>query len=160
MFICYRLWIILRLLILDACRDETGSRGVGIGEEKQQGVITIASCSPAERSYKIEKVVEEEGSKGTRGGYDDPYADAVELRTIHRKRTWLKSEDLKNNMSEFIEVVEETFEKAEKPQSRMRLEELELSVEINGEGQVTLLGNGGKAGAKRAITLKFKRKED
>ena len=107
----------------------------------------------------VEEVVEEEGSKGTRGGYDDPYADAAEIRTIHRKRTRISSEDLKNNMSEFLEVVEEVFEKAEKPQSSMRLEELELSVEINGEGQVSLLGNGGKAGAKGAINLKFKRKD-
>jgi len=48
------------VLILDACRDEDSSRGQGIGEEKQQGVITIASCSPAERSYEIEKI--EQGS--------------------------------------------------------------------------------------------------
>ena len=107
----------------------------------------------------VEEVIEEEGSKGNSRGYDDPYADAIELRTINRKRTRIRAEDLKNNMGEFIEVVEEVFEKAEKPQSKMRLEELELSVEINGEGQVSLLGTGGKAGAKGAIVLKFKRKE-
>ncbi|MEM9272303.1 MAG: caspase family protein [Cyanobacteria bacterium P01_F01_bin.143] len=44
------------VLILDACRDESGSKGLGIGEEKQQGVITIASCSPAESSYEIEEL--------------------------------------------------------------------------------------------------------
>ena len=44
------------VLILDACRDEEGSKGLGVGEEKQQGVITIASCSPAERSYEIEEL--------------------------------------------------------------------------------------------------------
>ena len=60
-------------------------------------------------------------------------------------------------MSEFLEVVEEAFEKAEKPSSAMRLEELELAVEINGEAEVSLLGSGGKAGTKGAITLKFKR---
>ena len=42
------------VLILDACRNEQSSRGLGVGEEKQKGVITIASCSPAERSYEIE----------------------------------------------------------------------------------------------------------
>ena len=48
------------VLIIDACREEGGSRGLGVGEEKQQGVITIASCSPAERSYEIEEL--EQGS--------------------------------------------------------------------------------------------------
>ncbi|MGK7899217.1 MAG: SUMF1/EgtB/PvdO family nonheme iron enzyme [Xenococcus sp. (in: cyanobacteria)] len=45
------------VLILDACRDKGSSKGLlGVGEEKQQGVITIASCSPAERSYEIEEL--------------------------------------------------------------------------------------------------------
>ena len=47
------------VLILDACRDgidEIGARSGVIGEEKQQGVITIASCSPAEMSYEIKEL--------------------------------------------------------------------------------------------------------
>ncbi|MEM6612966.1 MAG: caspase family protein, partial [Cyanobacteria bacterium P01_C01_bin.72] len=44
------------VLILDACRDESRSRGLGVGEEQQQGVITLASCSPAERSYEIDEL--------------------------------------------------------------------------------------------------------
>jgi hypothetical protein len=39
----------------------------------------------------------------------------------------------------------------------MQLEELELAIEISGEGQVSLLGTGGKAGAKGAIKHKLKR---
>ena len=122
-----------------------------MSEEKGIWIITETS----------EEAVEEDRSKGSRGEYDgDPYPpDEVEQPTRPRQRTRLKSEDLKKNMGEFLEVVEEAFEKAEKPQSRMRLEELELSVEINGEGKVSLLGNGGKAGAKGAITLKFKRRD-
>ena len=42
------------VLLLDACRNEGGSKGIGLGEEEQQGVITLASCSPSERSYEIE----------------------------------------------------------------------------------------------------------
>ncbi len=110
-----------------------------------------------------EEIVEEEGVRGGKWGrdtgadYDDPYADREVIKKIHRRRTQLKSSDLKKNMSEFLEVVEEAFEKAEKPSSRMRLEELELAVEINAEAEVSLLGSGGKAGTKGAITLKFKR---
>ncbi len=43
------------VLILDACRNE-GGKGLGVGEEEQQGVITIASCSPSERSYEIDEI--------------------------------------------------------------------------------------------------------
>lgn len=42
------------VLLLDACRNEGISKGIGLGEEEQQGVITLASCSPSERSYEIE----------------------------------------------------------------------------------------------------------
>ncbi|NEP04191.1 MAG: hypothetical protein F6K25_06480 [Okeania sp. SIO2G4] len=42
------------ILFLDACRSQESSKGLGIGEEKQKGVITIASCSPNEKSYEIE----------------------------------------------------------------------------------------------------------
>jgi formylglycine-generating enzyme required for sulfatase activity/uncharacterized caspase-like protein len=44
------------ILFLDACRNEAGARGGNWGDEKQQGVITIASCSPKERSYEIEQL--------------------------------------------------------------------------------------------------------
>jgi formylglycine-generating enzyme required for sulfatase activity/uncharacterized caspase-like protein len=43
------------VMLIDACRSGSGRRdGVGIGEEKQQGVITFFSCSSRESSYEIE----------------------------------------------------------------------------------------------------------
>ncbi|MEM1168534.1 MAG: GUN4 domain-containing protein [Cyanobacteria bacterium P01_H01_bin.35] len=42
------------ILFLDACRSQESSKGLGIGKEKQKGVITFFSCSPNERSYEIE----------------------------------------------------------------------------------------------------------
>ena len=44
------------VLLLDACRNEGDKAGLGIGLEKQQGVITICSCSPKEKSYEIEEI--------------------------------------------------------------------------------------------------------
>jgi uncharacterized caspase-like protein len=45
------------ILLVDACRSESGRRdGVGVGEEKQQGVITLFSCSPRESSYEIDEL--------------------------------------------------------------------------------------------------------
>lgn len=45
------------ILLIDACRSYEGRRdGVGIGKEKQQGVITLFSCSPEESSYEIQEL--------------------------------------------------------------------------------------------------------
>ncbi len=75
------------------------------------------------------------------------------------KRSRLSADELKQNMAEFLDVVEEAFENAEQRKSGMMLDEVELSVEVNGKGQVSLFGTGGEAGGKGAIKLKFKRKD-
>jgi hypothetical protein len=75
-----------------------------------------------------------------------------------RNRHQVSAQTLQQNMTEFLSVVESAFEKAEQSQVKMQLEEVELVVEVNGKGQVSLLGTGGELGGKGAITLKFKRK--
>ena len=75
------------------------------------------------------------------------------------KRTEVELEKLKAEMKGFIGAMREILHEADPPSSQMRLEEVELSVEVNGEGKVSLLGIGGKAGGKGAMTLKFKRKD-
>ena len=66
---------------------------------------------------------------------------------------------LKGEMRKFLQAMRETLDEAETPNSKMQLDEVELSVEINGEGQISLFGiGGGKAGGKGAMTFKFKRK--
>jgi uncharacterized caspase-like protein len=42
------------ILLLDACRNDGRSGEMGIGQEPQQGVITISSCRPTQRSYEID----------------------------------------------------------------------------------------------------------
>ncbi len=45
------------ILLIDACRSYGGRRdGLGIGQERQQGVITLFSCSPEESSYEIQEL--------------------------------------------------------------------------------------------------------
>ena len=75
------------------------------------------------------------------------------------KRTEVELEKLKAEMKGFISAMREILDEADPPNSQMRLEEVELSVEVNGEGKVSLLGIGGKAGGKGAMTLRFKRKD-
>ena len=41
------------VLLLDACREESSRSGLGIGEEKHQGVITFYSCAAKEKSWEI-----------------------------------------------------------------------------------------------------------
>ncbi|NEP85506.1 MAG: hypothetical protein F6K18_00955 [Okeania sp. SIO2C2] len=88
--------------------------------------------------------------------YNDWPAESPESS---RKRFQIKAEDLKREMSEFLEVIEYVFDQTNQESSNVKLKEIELSVEINGEGQVTLFGIGGKAGSKGAIKLKLERKE-
>ncbi|BBC24079.1 GUN4 domain-containing protein [Pseudanabaena sp. ABRG5-3] len=45
------------VMLIDACRsDGTKNAGMGIGDEKQQGVITFFSCSPSQVSYEIDEI--------------------------------------------------------------------------------------------------------
>ncbi len=66
---------------------------------------------------------------------------------------------LKREMKGFLQAMREMLDEADPPESKMCLDEVELTVEINGEGQVSLLGSGGKIGGKGAMTFKFKRRD-
>ncbi len=66
---------------------------------------------------------------------------------------------LKEEMRGFLQAMREMLDEAEAPNPKMQLDEVELSVEINGEGKISLFGiGGGKAGGKGGMTFKFKRK--
>ncbi|MFN5872680.1 MAG: SUMF1/EgtB/PvdO family nonheme iron enzyme, partial [Aphanizomenon sp.] len=41
------------VLLLDACREESSRSGLGIGEQKHQGVITFYSCAANQKSWEI-----------------------------------------------------------------------------------------------------------
>lgn len=72
----------------------------------------------------------------------------------------VKVQKLEEEMGHLMQVVERLFNRTQQQGNSkpgMQLDEIELSVEINGEGQISILGTGGKAGGKGAIKLKFKR---
>ncbi len=67
---------------------------------------------------------------------------------------------LEAEMGHLIDVVERLLTRAEqKSHSEIALDEIELSVEVNGEGKISVLGTGAQAGGKGAIKLKFKRQQ-
>jgi ABC-type branched-subunit amino acid transport system substrate-binding protein len=44
------------VLLIDACRSEGKRTGIGIGKDKQRGVVTLFSCSPDQSSYEIDEL--------------------------------------------------------------------------------------------------------
>ncbi|MBD2179969.1 Pepco domain-containing protein [Aerosakkonema funiforme] len=92
----------------------------------------------------------------TRDDDDDPVE--VEIEVVDAAKP-VEVEKLKREMKGFLQAMREILDEADAPSSKMQLDEVELSVEINGEGQVKLFGVGGKAGGKGAMTLKFKRRQ-
>ena len=73
-----------------------------------------------------------------------------------RKRISLEAKALKTQMQEMISVIDELFNQAT-VQTGLSLNEVELSVEIDVEGQISIVGNGGKVGHKGGISLRFTR---
>ena len=108
-------------------------------------------------------------TSGTRGSGDTGGrlgAETTEEIIVSRKenelvitrRKAVEVATLKQEMKGFLQAMREMLDEADEPNSKIQLQEVELSVEINGEGKVSLFGVGGKAGGKGAMTFKFKRK--
>ncbi len=98
-------------------------------------------------------------SSGDTGGLlaNDKKPVEVQVEVVETAQP-VEVEKLKQEMKGFLQAMREILDEADSPNSKMQLDEVELSVEINGEGQVRLFGVGGKAGGKGAMTLKFKRR--
>jgi hypothetical protein len=118
----------------------------------------------------IPEILPPDGRKGgnnrTGGSWDDD-TKTPDTKKGLENAVQVDAEKLEQEMSRFLLVVDKVFTSAEqqtqgKPgaKSGIQLDEIELTVEINGEGQVKLLGNGIKAGGKGGIKLTFKRKPE
>ncbi|MEM9265649.1 MAG: hypothetical protein AAGA46_09005 [Cyanobacteria bacterium P01_F01_bin.13] len=110
-----------------------------------------------------EETVELEGRRdGTRdmgGGFGTRRTLENTLRKVaKRKRVSLDAMALKSQMNSLLAIVGDLFEQADAP-AGLQLNEVELSVEINAEGQLSLVGNGGSLGNSGGITLTFGRPE-
>lgn len=96
-----------------------------------------------------------DGTIDTGGGYGPPPVTET-ITKISRQRVPLDAGALKTQMNGLLQVVNDVFEQATQ-QNGLQLDEVELSVEINAQGQVSILGSGGSLNNKGAIKLKFKR---
>lgn len=106
----------------------------------------------------VQETVEIGGRRSSidRGGFGT-HSTAETIRTLSkRKRVSLDAQALKAQMESMLAIVNDLFGHADL-QTGLQLDEVALSVEINAEGQISLVGNGGKLGNTGGITLKFTR---
>ena len=68
----------------------------------------------------------------------------------------ISAEDLKREIGNLLAVVGDVFDQA-RPEAGLSLEDVELSIEISSEGQISILGSGGKISGTGGIKLTFKR---
>lgn len=131
--------------------------------KKNEGVNGMAEAEVATQLWLVTEVettetVEvrrgERGSDDIGGGFGLPRV--TEQIKVVRQRVPLDAVALKTQMSGLLQVVSDVFEQATQ-QRELLLDEVELSVEINAQGQVSIMGNGGSLSNKGAIKLKFKR---
>ncbi len=81
-----------------------------------------------------------------------------ENEIVITKRKPVEVAQLKQEMQGFLQAMREMLDEVDEVNTKIQLDEVELSVEINGEGKVSLFGVGGKVGGKGGMTFKFKRK--
>lgn len=96
---------------------------------------------------------------GTRGGGQDVgglIGGSKQLEASAQVRVSVSAEKLRKEMADFLQVIGDVFDQADQQASSgMQLDEVVLAVEINGEGQVSLLGTGGKVGGKGGDYAQF-----
>jgi hypothetical protein len=81
------------------------------------------------------------------------------VQQAHRiltQRVRIDAEDLKREIGNLLAVVGDVFDQA-RNETGLSLEEVELSIEVSSEGQISILGSGGKIVGSGGIKLSFKR---
>jgi U3 small nucleolar RNA-associated protein 14 len=102
------------------------------------------------------KVTGERGGEDMGGGFGESELVETVKTLAKRKRVSLDAQALKAQMSSMLAILDEVFTEAN-TRTGLQLDEVELSVEINAEGQLSIVGNGGKLGNTGGMTLKFTR---
>ena len=107
----------------------------------------------------IDETVIIEGQRSGRrdtGGSFDPIDTVEKITVTRRKRIPVDAQLVKAQMESMLAIVNDLFSQAETT-TGLRLDEVELSVDISAEGQISIVGNGGKLGNSGGIKLKFTR---
>ena len=98
-------------------------------------------------------------SNAERNPYED--VDSQPVKSV-RRGVPVSAEKLQQGMVDFVSVMGKVLQQTKAQTGELtglELDEVEIQVEVNGEGQLSLLGSGGKLGMKSAMKLKFKTKK-
>jgi hypothetical protein len=112
----------------------------------------------AETEIVVEPADEEgrRSSRDTGGGFNLPRQVLEPERMVKRDRLPIPADQVKAQMQSMVTIINDLFDQAS-THTGLQLSEVELSVEINAEGKVSLIGTGGSLGSKGGIKLKFVR---
>ena len=108
----------------------------------------------AEAVETVEIVDGARSSEDVGGGFGSSLAQ--QTRKSLTQRVQISAEDLKREIGNLLVVVGEVFDQA-RPEAGLSLEDVELSIEISSEGQISILGSGGKISGTGGIKLTFRR---
>ena len=78
------------------------------------------------------------------------------VRQSLTRRVYIDDGELKRQIGTLTSVVTDGFGQT-RAETGLSLEEVELSIEVSSEGQVSILGTGGKLDGKGGIKLSFRR---
>ena len=106
-----------------------------------------------EAEQMVETVEGSRGSEDVGGGFG---LVQQTKRTLYQ-RVQVDVEDLKREIGNLLAVVGTVFDQARNA-AGLSLEEVELSIEVSSEGQISILGSGGKISGSGGIRLSFKRR--
>ena len=96
--------------------------------------------------------------EGSRGGFDIGGMLGGKTGPVQRlNRHPVYIDKLKQEIRTFVTAFEQCLEEADLASEKIRLDEVEVAVEVSTEGELSIFGIGGKAGAKSSLTFKFKR---
>ena len=107
-----------------------------------------------EAAETVEVVDGVRSSEDVGGGFGSSLVQ--QTRKSLTQRVQISAEDLKREIGNLMAVVGEVFDHA-RPEAGLSLENVELSIEISSEGQISILGSGGKISGSGGIKLTFKR---
>jgi hypothetical protein len=136
-----------------------------VGDVFEQGLILgyfrVALQKVQDMDNELVILITDDRAEETADGSKRWLTPGLADRITALKQVKLPIADLEKKMEVFLTLVGRLFRKADQQataESGMRLKEVELQVEISGEGEIRLVA-GGKAAAKGAITLRFERVE-
>ena len=119
--------------------------------EEQAGLWFVTEV---ETSETVEVIEGGRGSEDVGGGFGASAVQAV--RKSLTQRVQISADELKRQIGNLLAVVGDVFDQS-RAETGLVLDGVELSIEISSEGQVSILGSGGKLEGKGAIKLSFKR---